>query len=91
MIVKLLSQHKDHFTILDYWTNLIVKLPLRHKDDITILGPRLSSQPDSTRGCSAINPMFEGSSSLDCEYGYKYVKHKLETFINNNISNINLD
>ena len=32
--------------------------------------------------CAAINCGFERSSSPDCEYSYKYVTHKLETFIN---------
>ena len=32
--------------------------------------------------CAAINCGFERSSSPGCEYSYKYVTHKLETFIN---------
>ena len=33
--------------------------------------------------CGAINQHFERSSSTDCEYSYKYVNHKLVSFINN--------
>ena len=65
----------------DNWTKIDILYPKSIKKLFSEVGCYCSSA--FSVKCEAINQHFERSSSTDCEYSYKYVNHKLVSFINN--------